>query len=359
MPRKRIVSPQFFTHDQLYEAEQHAGLPLRLAFAGLWTQADRRGVFPWKPLQLKLAILPFDLVDFAAVLAALEAAGFVRSYVVEGRRYGVIPSFKRWQTFHRDERESRDPGPPDEVNTVPERGEHRVSTVLARGEHSAGTVPAPVGHRSNTPITVTVTDTITGEAAARAHTRTHAREDTVTQGEPDASTVPAPGRHRVDAVLAPGQHGVGTVQPLGVFDPLPSNLDAERFAVALVVAANHGTSERYGEHPTPYRATNTTRDLADRLLAAGADPTAMRDALLELARTCAQPRRPSTLAYWRDALLERHERHRAERAAVAPVDENPALVGLAIDAARDGDPEFRSWCDERGIAWRQPGAAAP
>lgn len=119
MARKRLISPEFFTHGALYDAEAAAGLPLRLAFAGLWTQADKRGRFEWKPRVLKLAIMPYDAVDFDAILRALRGAGFVECYVVGGKEFGVIPSFAQWQTFHAHEKESKFPDPPEPTIGVP------------------------------------------------------------------------------------------------------------------------------------------------------------------------------------------------------------------------------------------------
>lgn len=151
MPRRRFIAPEFFHHGDLYDAEAASGLPLRLAFAGLWTQADRRGVFPWRPRELKLAILPYDPTDFSAVLNALAAVGFVIPYEVDGKQLGVIPSFSRWQSFHRDERPSDAPPPPDDLP----------STVPARCQHGAYTVPARCDSGCNTPITTTTTTTTT------------------------------------------------------------------------------------------------------------------------------------------------------------------------------------------------------
>jgi len=105
-----MIKPAFFKHAELYAAERDSGMPLRLAFAGLWTVADREGRFKWKP-DLKPDVLPYDDVDMLAVLDALERAGFVRSYVVDGKRYGVIPSFAEHQTFHKTERRSTLPAP--------------------------------------------------------------------------------------------------------------------------------------------------------------------------------------------------------------------------------------------------------
>ena len=80
MARIRSIKPEFFRHVELYEAEKATGLPLRVAYAGLWTVADREGRFRWRPRVLVLDVLPFDEVDFAAVLDALARAGLVDEF---------------------------------------------------------------------------------------------------------------------------------------------------------------------------------------------------------------------------------------------------------------------------------------
>jgi hypothetical protein len=135
MPRQRFVKPEFFKHSDLYDAEASTGLPLRVAFAGLWTVADREGRFVWRPRELKTDVLPYDAVDFAGVLDALEHFGFVRSYVVDGKRFGVIPSFAKHQTFHLREQPSKLPVPP---------------------EHGASPVQAPAEAVPCTPVAVAV-----------------------------------------------------------------------------------------------------------------------------------------------------------------------------------------------------------
>lgn len=137
MARQRFIKPAFFLHGELYDAEAASGLPLRVAFAGLWTQADRRGVFRCKLRELKLAVLPHDPVDMDQVITALEAGGFIRTYVVDGKRYGFIPTLGDHQTFHRDEKPSNDPGP------EAAQGQHRASTVPTRVGHADPTLPYP------------------------------------------------------------------------------------------------------------------------------------------------------------------------------------------------------------------------
>lgn len=149
MARQRLVKPEVFQHEELHRAETVSALPLVRAYIGLWCQADRRGCFAWRPARLKLHVCPFDTLDFEDVLTALENAGFVRSYVVEGRKFGYIPAFARHQTFHKNERP--DPLIPDPPVPVP-----------APAQHGASTVQAPSQHSVSTPVSISVSSTGTG-----------------------------------------------------------------------------------------------------------------------------------------------------------------------------------------------------
>src|ERR1700743_2000190 len=97
MARIRTVKPEFFRHYDLFIAEEQTELPLRLAFSGLWTVADKEGRFKYLPPQLKLEVLPYDKVDFDCVLKALDKYGFIEIYEVDGKRYAHIPTFKEHQ----------------------------------------------------------------------------------------------------------------------------------------------------------------------------------------------------------------------------------------------------------------------
>lgn len=109
MARIRTIKPDFFRHAGLYDAEQATGLPLRVAFAGLWTAADREGRFEWKPRELKLDCLPFDEVDFSRVLDALATRGFIEKYACDGREFGFIPSWRLHQVINNRETASNIP----------------------------------------------------------------------------------------------------------------------------------------------------------------------------------------------------------------------------------------------------------
>lgn len=109
--RIRTIKPEFFVHDRLYEAEAESGLPLRIAFAGLWCAADREGRFKWEPRRLGVQILPYDKVDFSRVLDALTTRGFILRYASGTGEFGYIPSFSRHQIVNNKERASELPEP--------------------------------------------------------------------------------------------------------------------------------------------------------------------------------------------------------------------------------------------------------
>lgn len=161
MARKRLIAPSFFTNGDLYDAELAAGLPLRLAFAGLWTVADRRGLFAWKPREIKLAVLPYDDVDMASTMLALCQHQFVSYYEVDGKGYGMLPSFGKWQTFHVKER-------PDLTIPEPLTG-FPPDNVGPKGV--ASTVLAPCQPSASTPITGTITGTVSTTRATASRPR--------------------------------------------------------------------------------------------------------------------------------------------------------------------------------------------
>lgn len=161
MPRARLLKPEFFKDATLYQAEVATGYPLdpngyplRLIYEGLWCQADREGRFQWKPLELKVDILPYDPVDFAAALDRLAQAGFIRRYTVDGKDYGVIPNLVRHQHFHVREPASKLPAPPERRGNGPAPLE-----TPAPDKPGASTGPTPGKPRSSTPDTDTDTDT--------------------------------------------------------------------------------------------------------------------------------------------------------------------------------------------------------
>lgn len=146
MPRQRMVKPEFFLHRDIQRAELHHNLPLRVSYIGLWTQADREGRFPWKPDMLGVQILPYDGIDFDRVLTALEKEGFIRSYIVDGRKFGLIPSFQQHQHVHVSEAPSKLPPPPP----VRTRKKHGGGTVVTRSNHGVTTSDTDTASNTDT-----------------------------------------------------------------------------------------------------------------------------------------------------------------------------------------------------------------
>ncbi len=108
MARKRMLSPAFFTHEELTDLEPYA----RLLFASLWCQADKKGRLEDRPKRIKHAALPFDDVDIEALLDVLAChpEKFIVRYSVDGKRLIQIPAFEKWQSPHPKEAESELPG---------------------------------------------------------------------------------------------------------------------------------------------------------------------------------------------------------------------------------------------------------
>jgi hypothetical protein len=111
MPRIRTVKPELFKHEHLFDAERETGLPLRLAFIGLFTACDREGRFHWRPRTLKVECLPHDDIDFSRVLDALATRGYILKYEVEGGVFGCIANWKKHQFVNNRESHSTLPSP--------------------------------------------------------------------------------------------------------------------------------------------------------------------------------------------------------------------------------------------------------
>lgn len=114
MGRSRNIKPGFFTNEDLVE------LPFetRLLFAGLWTEADKKGRLEDRPKKIKMAIFPADAVDVDTMLEQLHKAGFICRYAVDGVRYISINAWAKHQAPHHTERASVIPPPPHEQDTV-------------------------------------------------------------------------------------------------------------------------------------------------------------------------------------------------------------------------------------------------
>ncbi len=123
MARIRSVHPGLFTDEAFVTCSPMA----RLFVIGLWTEADDQGVFEWKPLTLKMRLLPGDNVDAAELLAEIETNGIARRFEVDGKSYGAIRNFQKYQR----------PKKPNKVHPLPP--EYR--TFVGSTEASSEPVP--------------------------------------------------------------------------------------------------------------------------------------------------------------------------------------------------------------------------
>jgi len=96
--RIRTIKPEFFIDEDLQDLEaDNPGKYVMLVFAGLWGNCDKQGVFEWRPRILNLHILPFLKFDMEATLNILTEAEIIIPFVVDGKKYGFIPTFTTHQ----------------------------------------------------------------------------------------------------------------------------------------------------------------------------------------------------------------------------------------------------------------------
>jgi len=93
MARIRSIHPGFFTDEAIVQASPQA----QVFLIGLWTQCDDQGVFEWKPVTLKMRILPAANCDADGLLSELASLQIIQRVEVGGVKYGLVRNFRRWQ----------------------------------------------------------------------------------------------------------------------------------------------------------------------------------------------------------------------------------------------------------------------
>lgn len=93
MARIRSIHPALFTD----EAFAVLSMAARVLLLGLWTEADDQGVFDWKPVTLKMRLMPVDNVNVPDLLLELEEHDIVKSFEQDGRHFGAIRNFCKFQ----------------------------------------------------------------------------------------------------------------------------------------------------------------------------------------------------------------------------------------------------------------------
>lgn len=93
MARIRSVHPSLWTDENFVSLT----MPSRLFLIGLWGEADDYGIFDWKPIGLKMRLMPADAVDAGNLLSECEAAGFLVRIERGGKPYGLVRNFRKFQ----------------------------------------------------------------------------------------------------------------------------------------------------------------------------------------------------------------------------------------------------------------------
>jgi hypothetical protein len=93
MARIRSIHPGIWTD------EDFAGLSMaaRVLYFGILTEADDHGVFEWKPTGLKMRIFPADKISVEPLLNELISADKVSRVNIDGRDYGLVRNFCKYQ----------------------------------------------------------------------------------------------------------------------------------------------------------------------------------------------------------------------------------------------------------------------
>lgn len=110
MARRRLLDPELLTEKRFCDLS-----PTPLAMAVLpWLPcfADREGRMVDDAFRIKLQILPTVDVDMEGILSDLVAKGFLRRYVVDGRRFIQLVDFGATQKPHPNETRSTIPPEP-------------------------------------------------------------------------------------------------------------------------------------------------------------------------------------------------------------------------------------------------------
>lgn len=93
MARIRSVHPSLFTDEAWVSCSPLA----RVLYIGLLTEADDHGLFEWKPLQIKMRVLPADALDVGPLLDELIAADLVGRLESDGKTLGAIRRYCKFQ----------------------------------------------------------------------------------------------------------------------------------------------------------------------------------------------------------------------------------------------------------------------
>jgi len=295
MSRGRFVSRSIASNEEL----RGVSLRAHFLFMACIPHLDVDGRISGKAPLLKFTVLDnreeFDVGDIPALLRelcrAVDGAGvpLIRWYQVGNRAVVWFPKFLEQQQGMRRDREA--------VSKLPPWTELAVDLSLSV-DSPAPPPPTPGVGAARGPAQVEV------EVKGKV-------QDQVTAGRPPV------------AEKQPAQI-VGTIAPT--------------YGLAIVVAANKGLGEKYGEvhkiRPFNYGHAATS-EVVDALEAAKVPAEFAKDAIYTLATECKLPKPPKTIKYFQDAVVQRWE-------AKLAMDETKDFHVTKIRAAKRPDSEMTS-----------------
>jgi hypothetical protein len=94
MARIRSIHPEQWSDEQFVSCTPLA----RLLAIGIRNEADDNGIFEWNLFRLKVRVLPGDNCDIAELLGEITATNQVLRYEIDGKAYGLIRNFQRFQS---------------------------------------------------------------------------------------------------------------------------------------------------------------------------------------------------------------------------------------------------------------------
>lgn len=211
MARIRSIHPGLFTD----EAFATISMAARVLLMGIWTECDDHGVFEWKPVTLKMRIMPADNVDIPNLLAELEAAGTIKRFS-HGKDYGLVRNFCRYQR----------PKSPKYVHSIPPEFYTYV------GLNPDGSLPR-LKQTGETSEPVENQLPTSSEKPPQREEGGGNKEEGIGNGMGEGASAPAPAK-RSDSSSGRGQSGDGTALTLD-FSPSPvcrETIEAMGFAEA-------------------------------------------------------------------------------------------------------------------------------
>lgn len=93
MARIRSIHPGLFTDDAILEMSFEG----RFCLIGIWTLCDDRGIFEWKPITLKMRLVPADNTDIGSILSELVKLQAIVKFEDDNKPYGAVRNFCKWQ----------------------------------------------------------------------------------------------------------------------------------------------------------------------------------------------------------------------------------------------------------------------